>query len=64
LVQIASQYGGTCRLDVQHDPQPVEIPLPLGPASRSALHTAAWAIEEKIAEAPLTPLLDIECGHL
>ncbi|MFN3805109.1 MAG: hypothetical protein ACK4SY_08635 [Pyrobaculum sp.] len=63
LLQIASQYGGTCQLDVQHDPKPVEVPLPLGPASRAALHTAAWAIEERIAEAPLTPLLDIECSR-
>lgn len=61
LLQIASQYGGVCQLDIQHEPRTVEVPLPLGPASRAAIHTAMWAIEEDIAEAPLTPLLDAQC---
>jgi hypothetical protein len=47
--------------DIRHTPQPIDAPLPLGPVSRAALHTALWALEERHAEAPLTPLLDAEC---
>ncbi|MEZ0319246.1 MAG: hypothetical protein ABWK05_04530 [Pyrobaculum sp.] len=61
LALIASQYGGRCQLDHAHDPQPLDVPLPLGPVSRAALHTATWAVDEGIAEAPLTPLLDARC---
>ncbi len=62
LTLIASRYGGECpQADYAHDPQLIDTPLPLGPISRAALHTAIWAIDEGIAEAPLTPLLDAEC---
>lgn len=59
LVTIGSKYGGDCpEVDYIHTPQPVDTPLPLGPVSRAALNTAMWAVDEEIAEAPLTPLLD------
>ncbi|MEM1597617.1 MAG: hypothetical protein QXP31_10000 [Pyrobaculum sp.] len=61
LALIASQYGGRCQLDYAHDPQLIDVPIPLGPASRAALHTATWAIDEGIAEAPIAPLLDVQC---
>ncbi|MGC9050295.1 hypothetical protein [Pyrobaculum sp.] len=62
LTLIASRYGGDCpQADYTHDPQPIDTPLPLGPTSRAALHTATWAIGEGVAEAPLTPLLDADC---
>ncbi|ACB40196.1 hypothetical protein [Pyrobaculum neutrophilum] len=61
LMLVASQHGGVCpEADVAHVPQPAEAPIPLGPASRAALGTAMWAIDEGVAESPLTPLLDAE----
>jgi len=64
LTTIASQYGGECPdADIHHTPRPIELPLPLGPASRAAVDTAIWAVEERTAESPLTPLLDWECGN-
>ena len=61
LAIIASQYGGECPdADIRHTPQPIDSPLPLGPISKAALHTAIWAIEEGVAESPLTPLLACE----
>jgi len=63
LTLIASGRGGDCPpVDYIHDPQPIDIPLPLGPVSRATLHTATWAIDEDVAEAPLTPLLDADCA--
>jgi hypothetical protein len=62
LVIIASEFRGQCpQADIRHTPQPIDTPLPLGPVSRAALHTALWALEERHADAPLTPLLDAEC---
>jgi len=59
---IASQYGGQCvGADVVHTPQLADVPLPLGPISRAALHTAMWAVGSGEAECPLTPLLDCSC---
>ncbi len=64
LTTIASQHGGECPdADIHHTPRPIDLPLPLGPASRAAVHTAIWAIEEETAESPLTPLLDWECNN-
>ncbi|MEM4578445.1 MAG: hypothetical protein QXU59_06440 [Pyrobaculum sp.] len=63
ILLIASKYGGECPdVDYIHEASPIDIPLPLGPISRSALNTAIWSIDEKIAESPLTPLLDA-CVH-
>jgi hypothetical protein len=65
LATIASQHGGECPdADIRHTPRPIETPLPLGPASRAAVHTAIWALEEAVAESPLTPLLDWECNNV
>ncbi|ABP51648.1 MULTISPECIES: hypothetical protein [Pyrobaculum] len=63
LTLIASEYGGECpEADYVHNPQPLEAPIPLGPASRAVLHTAVWSIDEGIAEAPVAPLLDARCN--
>jgi len=47
--------------DHHHDPTPIQTPIPLGPTSRAVLATAIWAIDEGMAEAPVAPLLDVQC---